>query len=291
MVFSVIIPTRNRPASLVEAIKSVMAQTYKDWELIIVDDASDVDVRAGIDPFLSERIRYFRNEKPLGPGGSRNRGIRMSHPESTFVSLLDDDDVYLPDFLAKTYEVISKTDDDIGFAWTGIQNYFPETNETKDFFWDPPFTNKEEAFCGFLVNRFIGTGYGITIKKNVFDQVGYFDETMRAVEDTDFFLRTLKTFFYVKIPDILVRITRQTSNHVNADTLDRAEALQLIFSKHRKEIIKDSKAWYNFVAKISGIYFRLGDKAKGRRVLLETIREQSSLRILWLWTRLELRNK
>src|SRR5687768_17262188 len=218
MVFSIIIPTKNRPHSLIEAIRSVQQQTFRDWEIIVVDDASDNSTHEAIAPFLSDRIRYLRNDTSVGPGGSRNRGICAASPESIFISLLDDDDLFLPDFLKKTYEAMGNTSQEIGFSWTGIVNFYPDTQEQRNFFWNPPFRNKEEAFQGFLEKRLIGTGYGITFKKTIFEKVGYFDESLRAVEDTDFFLRVLKFFFYIKIPDVLVRITRSSTNHVNADT-------------------------------------------------------------------------
>src|SRR5688572_23918267 len=139
MVFSIIIPTKDRPGPLKEAIRSVQQQTFQDWEIIIIDDASDCSTQDAVKPFLSDRIRYLRNECSLGPGGSRNRGIRAASPESAFISLLDDDDIYLPDFLQKTYEAMSNTPPEIAFSWTGIVNFYPDTKEQKDFFWDPPF--------------------------------------------------------------------------------------------------------------------------------------------------------
>jgi len=291
MVFSVIIPTKNRPAMLIEAIKSVQDQTFTDWEIIIVDDGSTQETKEAVTPLLSSKIRYIRNEQSLGPGGSRNAGIRSAHPDSTLISLLDDDDIYFPDFLKKTYECLYHSTDDIGFSWTGIENLYVETNTCDRFFWDPPFRNKEEAFNGFLQKRLIGTGYGITFKRNVFDKVGYFDESLRAVEDTDFFLRVLKSFFYIKIPDVLVRVLRQNDNHVNADTLERAEALQKIFNKHQESFARNAVAWFNFKAKISSIYYRLGEKKRGREVLVRALGERFSIRILMLWIRLEISSK
>jgi glycosyltransferase involved in cell wall biosynthesis len=289
MVFTVIIPTRNRPASLIEAIKSVQSQTFKEWEIIIVDDASDMDIKKEIEPYLSEKIKYVRNDKSLGPGGTRNAGIRLAHQESIYLSLLDDDDIYFPEFLRKTYQGLQNTGEDIGFCWTGIENFYPHTDQRTPFFWDPPFDSKEAAFQGFLEKRLIGTGYGITFKKAVFKEVGFFDESLRAVEDTDFFLRVLKSFFYIKIPDTLVRITRHPSNHVNSDSLDRAEALQRIYKKHRESILQNKVAWYNFKAKISSMYYRLGNKKMARQILASTLRERFSLRILILWLKLEMK--
>lgn len=288
MVFSIIIPTKNRPVSLLEAIQSVQQQTFTDWEIIVVDDASDPETAIALQPLLSGKIRYVRNPTSLGPGGSRNAGIRASDPASVFISLLDDDDIYFPEFLQKTYDALIQTKEEIGFSWTGIENFSPSSGKRDRFFWDPPYRTKEEAFRGFLEKRLIGTGYGITFKKEVFRTVGFFDESLRAVEDTDFFLRVLGAYFYVKIPFTLVRITRHDANHVNTDSIERAEALQRIYGKHRESILANEKARYNFQAKIASIYFRLGEKRQARALLLSALRERFGFRILVLWLRLEI---
>jgi len=290
MVFSIIIPTKDRPELLIEAIRSVQQQTFQDWEIIIVDDASSEATAAAVRPFVSGKIKYLRNETSLGPGGTRNRGILSASPESIFISLLDDDDTYYPEFLQKTYDAMVNSSDEIGFSWTGINNFYPSMQQQEAFFWDPPFRDRVQAFQGFLEKRLIGTGYGITIKKHVFEKVGYFDESLRAVEDTDFFLRMLKFFFYIKIPFVLVRITRADNNtdHVNTDSIERADALESIYKKHRESILRNAQAWYNFKRKISSIYYRLGNQKKAREILFAALQEKFSLRIIILWLKLEM---
>jgi glycosyltransferase involved in cell wall biosynthesis len=291
MIFSIVIPTRNRPDLLLKAIGSVKAQTFVDWELIVVDDASDVSIEKEISTVCDKRIRVIRNGNPLGPAGARNAGIRAASLDTRFVSFLDDDDIFYPDFLEKTYEAMDSPGPETGFSWTGVDFYYPQNGAMRSFFWDPPFQSKEEAFQGFLVKRLIGTGYGITIRKDVFEKVGYFDERLRAVEDTDFFLRVLKYFFYVKVPDVLVRITRQDGNHVNTDSLARALALETIYQKHEREILANYQAWYNFKAKIASIYYRIDRRKDARRVLATAWRDRKNVRILLLWLRLEISAK
>lgn len=91
---SVIVPTRNRPIEVARAVRSVLAQTYQNLEVLVVDDASDVPVDlANLQlPVQRPLIRLFRSDTPLGGGEARNLGIRASHGE--FVCFLDDDDTY-----------------------------------------------------------------------------------------------------------------------------------------------------------------------------------------------------
>ena len=177
LLFSIVIPTKNRASLLRSAIRSVQQQTFSHWELIIVDNGSTDGTAAVVKPLLSDRIKYLYCNKSEGPAGARNLGIKAASPASQYISLLDDDDTYYPEFLEYTYKFLESSGREIGFTWTGIENYYPGKETTSVFFWDPPFRNKEEAYNGFLKNRLIGTGYGITFKKEVFETVGFFDDS------------------------------------------------------------------------------------------------------------------
>jgi glycosyltransferase involved in cell wall biosynthesis len=84
---SIVIPTYNRPKKLIRAVESVIEQTYTDWELIVVDDSSDVDAEETIPD--DDRIRYIQHECNKGAPAARNTGIDASNGE--FIALLDDD--------------------------------------------------------------------------------------------------------------------------------------------------------------------------------------------------------
>ena len=87
---SVIIPTHNRPELFSRAIRSVLAQMYQDFEIIVVDDGMKERAESVVSALGDSRIRYIKNETSLGGGGARNRGIKEAHAE--FIAFLDDDD-------------------------------------------------------------------------------------------------------------------------------------------------------------------------------------------------------
>ena len=110
---TVITPTYKRHQYLKNAIDSVLAQTYSDFELIVVDDnppGSEERVRTEdvIREFSDPRVHYIKNEKNLGGAGSRNRAIEMAKGE--YIAFLDDDDMYLPDRLRVQYEAMKEHD-------------------------------------------------------------------------------------------------------------------------------------------------------------------------------------
>ena len=119
---SVIIPFFNRNDLLKRAVESVKSQTYKNWELILVDDCGTEQIDFPIDGFT-----FVRNSKNYGPGFSRQAGL--SESTGDFVAFLDSDDYYAPEFLAKSVEMHLRYDNKITFTycWSGIVE---EPNET-----------------------------------------------------------------------------------------------------------------------------------------------------------------
>ena len=105
ILFSVIIPTYNRAHLISQAIESILAQTYPVWELIIVDDGSTDNTREVVNKYQDKRIKYFfkKNEER---SIARNYGI--SKASGDYISFLDDDDYYLPQFFEEFYKKITK---------------------------------------------------------------------------------------------------------------------------------------------------------------------------------------
>lgn len=93
---SVVIPTYNRQELLIEAIGSVLAQTYQDFEIIVVDDGSTDNTEEKIQPYLS-RVRYIK-QRNQGVAAARNAGIR--HAKGEYLCFLDSDDIWLPEKLS-----------------------------------------------------------------------------------------------------------------------------------------------------------------------------------------------
>src|SRR5438128_160825 len=96
---SIIMPTYNAGRFIGRAIQSVLEQTYPNWELIIVDDASSDETTSVVQSFKDSRIRYHKAERIGHPAGVRNTGLRMAQGE--FIAFLDSDDLYFPESLEK----------------------------------------------------------------------------------------------------------------------------------------------------------------------------------------------
>lgn len=104
---SIIMPSYNTAKFISETITSVLAQTYTNWELIIVDDCSTDDTDAVVRPYLADdRIRYIKNEKNSGAAVSRNRALREA--KGKWIAFLDSDDLWLPEKLEKQIAFMEK---------------------------------------------------------------------------------------------------------------------------------------------------------------------------------------
>lgn len=102
--FSVIIPTYNRAEYIVKTIKSILSQSFQDFEIIIIDDASTDQTEDNLKSFDDNRIIYIKNSSNKERCVSRNTGIE--HSKGRYICFLDSDDLYLPDHLEIIYKEI-----------------------------------------------------------------------------------------------------------------------------------------------------------------------------------------
>ncbi|MEL7077638.1 MAG: glycosyltransferase [Cyanobacteria bacterium J06648_1] len=111
---SVVIPTYNRADLLRRAIASIVAQSYRHWEVIIVDDASQEDIAQVVEQINDSRLRYIRHASNLGGSEARNTGI--SHAQGEFVAFLDSDDVWLPHKLESQLAALESLESEENFV-------------------------------------------------------------------------------------------------------------------------------------------------------------------------------
>lgn len=103
---SIVMPSYNTEAFIAQSIESVLAQTYENWELIIVDDCSKDNTDAVVAEFSDPRIRYLKNERNSGAAVSRNRALREA--KGTWIAFLDSDDLWHPEKLEKQIAFMEK---------------------------------------------------------------------------------------------------------------------------------------------------------------------------------------
>ena len=121
-VVTVVMPAYNCELYIEESIRSVMAQTYKDWELLVIDDCSTDSTRSIIQAISKEddRIKLIENPQNVGVAKTRNKGFELS--KGDYVALLDSDDIWMPEKLEKQLSLIEKTGADLVYTSYAIVN-------------------------------------------------------------------------------------------------------------------------------------------------------------------------
>jgi glycosyltransferase involved in cell wall biosynthesis len=217
--FSVTVPAYNAETTLAETIESVQAQTFGDWELVIVDDGSTDGTRALAERFAAAnpRIRVVSQEN-RGSGGAYNTAVRNARAD--LLVMLSADDLLLPDHLAEFDAFISMHPDASIFSSTGYYEYEDDARELSDLHtkWSDP------ARCEMRdLLRACFFGIGAVYRRDVFDAVGGFQEDIYA-EDYPFWLMAFARGFNHRYLDRPLAVHRRNSMQKSADALRVREA-------------------------------------------------------------------
>jgi len=194
---SVLIPTYNAGEFICQAIDSVLAQTYTDFEIIVVDDGSTDDTRERLAAYGST-IRYVHQEN-RERSAARNHGIRLAGGE--FIAFLDADDRWLPQKLAKQLVLLERQQElDLVYSWA--QAFYGDRQWPRILGTDFEKLEGLEAFEGLLLGKSIPT-LTVVARKKCLQDVRLFDEAIVIGEDWDLWLRIALQFRIGFVPEVL----------------------------------------------------------------------------------------
>jgi len=216
---SVVIPTYNRSRQVEAALTSVLAQTYSEFEAIVVDDGSTDGTGAAIQRLVSQQggdsnqIRYFfqRNQ---GPSVARNKGIEQARGE--WIAFLDSDDVWLPEKLELQVRAIQQFKDECGACFTDAQmvndlgmdassfrSFGIHCDQTVGIASDA-LLSLAKGFCGFWLSTLL-------VRTDLARHIDGFDPAIQCAEDRDFYFRLALVTSLACIDKPLVRTDRSAS--------------------------------------------------------------------------------
>lgn len=185
---TIYMPTHNRSELLSRAIDSVRAQTYSNFELIIVDDCSTDDTEAVVRSYQDKdtRIKYIKNSKNLGACASRNKAIRAAQGE--FITGLDDDDYFLPNRISEFVSNWKSKPEQVILLYS---KYLSKDSESLTY--KKPIRENLGKFISDkdLLNSFYTGSQVFTRKQSAID-VGLYDERLLMWQDFDLYYRLLK---------------------------------------------------------------------------------------------------
>ncbi|PID59189.1 MAG: hypothetical protein CR986_06850 [Ignavibacteriae bacterium] len=223
---SVIIPTYNRAHLITKAIESVQNQTYKNIEIIIVDDASTDNTEEIIKKLNYKNLKYFKLGTNKGAANARNFGADKS--EAEYITFLDSDDTWLPTMIEKQISILQNSNADIGAVYCGmILIDYESGNEIKRVLVPNIF------YKNFSTGKYFLTPTTTTIlfKKEAFKQIGCFDIIMPAHQDTELAIRFCQNYSYLRVNEYLVKILRNHDQIMGNDK-NYVDAKKKILEKH-----------------------------------------------------------
>lgn len=203
---SVIIPTYGQPQFLDKAICSVVSQSLKTWELIIVDDNDpNTEARLQTETLVSQwaekdsRIAYIKHECNKNGAVARNTGFAVA--QGKYISLLDSDDEYMPERLQRCYEKMESCKDErVAGVYTGCE--FRRKGKTYNRYTQVKDGNflVQTLACNFM----FCTGSNIFVRKDVVDELNGFDGNFLRHQDYEFLVRIFEKYSLFAIPELLV---------------------------------------------------------------------------------------
>jgi glycosyltransferase involved in cell wall biosynthesis len=263
---TVVVAAYNEPSLLVtRAVPSVCRQTYDDWELVIVDDASTEDIGAAVAPWLSDpRIRLVRRPVNGGPSAARNTGIREAR--GRFICFLDHDDQYIGNKLAHQVKQLESAPDDVAGvagAW-----FYPRRPVDGQLRGKVTELRREQVLGLDVWSMHLGT---LLLRCDAVAEIG-FDETLPVVQDQDLYIRLLERHRLLR-DDVPVLVFHEDADErASSDRWNWVRDHERIYEKYLPEISQDRRLNAKWHAKVAYDALRYGYPTRARQHAAASIR-------------------
>ncbi len=245
---SVIIPTFNRPHLLKEAVQSVLDQTYRNLEAIVVNDAG-VDVRALVESYGDPRLRYHSNHRRSGLASARNQALSLA--SGKYIAYLDDDDIYYPSHVETLVEALEGSDYKVAYADAFRTVQLKQGDEwvrcSKDLLYHYDFSRD------LLFARNYIPILTVMHHRECLDKVGYFDQNLPLLEDWDMLIRMASHYEFLHIKRVTgefrsylgkSQMTKGSFQRFQQTTSFLDEKYGGLISKSREKIRRELSNWH-----------------------------------------------
>lgn len=263
---SVVIPTYNRGHVVSRAVGSVLTQSHRNFELIVVDDASTDNTEDVIASIGDSRIKYIKHEKNRGVSAARNTGIEAATGE--FLALHDDDDIWLPDKLEKQLDCIRNKSADADVVYTRAcrlegarKTYIPSGNIR---------LLEGNIYHSLLWKNYIAMP-SVLIKRHCIKKVGLFNVKLIVTQDWDFLLRLSRHYRFKYVEEPLV-IVHHTPGSLLSRKTSLANEVATIMENNLAAISGDRKLLARYLAYRGHLMCLTGQIQQGREYILQAVK-------------------
>jgi len=223
---SVVIPLYNRKERIGAAIESVLAQTFGDFELIVVDDGSTDDGPSVVEAFEDPRVRLIRQGRNRGANAARNEGVRQA--KGSIIAFLDSDDLFLPNKLQVVCEAFAARPG-LGLLMDSFRK--TRRNGAQTECRNPPLEDRDDLVRALFDRRIWKSTSGISVKREAALDAGLFDEGLKRRQDLDFLVRVVREVPSVSLPDV-TWVKTFTDDSISADLGGFMSAFMAFWDRH-----------------------------------------------------------
>lgn len=280
---SIIIPTYNFGHLIVETLESVFKQTYKDFEVIVVDDGSTDDTHQKIKKYLP-KIKYIKHNVNLGFAAAMNTGIRNA--KGKYLNFLSSDDKVLPQFLEKEVEVLEKNPE-VGLVFSPVF-YIDELGKVirKQKIANDSIIPQSQAYLKLIIRNYVNLVTAL-VRADIVRRVGFFNNKLRQNPDWDMWIRIASKSKLAYVPDYLGLYRRHNlslTSEVKSDIRRIGPEKKIILEETIKDNVpKRLKPWLLLLFLDANIYrYRLPKPIKNLLIFIAFILSVATSRILGL---------
>lgn len=266
---SIIIPVYNRENLIDRAVASVLAQSFDDYEIIVVDDGSSDATRAVVEEIEDSRVRYvFQNN--TGAAAARNRGARLAN--SDYLTFLDSDDEALPGWLERLHEAFVVDNADIvccGLEKVGVGREVDEKGGVR-------LPVNMGPMYGDIVGRFTNSG-SYALRRSIFEEVGGFDEELSSGQHTELAMRLVpmaqqRNWRIISVMEALIQVHVHGGDRIRGNPAAIYAGSTRTLSKHSSLFQRDPRKHSNYHG-IAGVNAaRLGMSSRARYHFLRAVK-------------------
>jgi len=272
---SVVLPTFTRANLVSRAIKSVLAQSYEHFELIIVDDCSDDNTKEVVDCFTDPRILYLSQKNNSGASAARNTGIKAARGD--YIAFLDSDDEWFPHKLEKQLAMFRGGSSKLGAVGSGRKIL---TRKARGYHIQEIIPGGEFG----CIYRKLLTKHGppgsscwpggtpaIMIRKECFEKIGLFDESLMASQEHDLYIRLAKHYHFDVVREPLVVVHMDAEHRITTDVIAQIKGKQAFLTKYARELPRLSRLKGHFNYVIGTLLLQQDKRDEGRKHLFRAL--------------------
>lgn len=272
---SVVIPTYNRASMVGKAICSALDQTYRDIEVIVVDDGSTDNTAEVVAAFGDDRLRYVRLIDNRGHGAARNTGIDFASGD--YVAFLDSDDEWLPRTLERQLEAMRAAGPDFGISVCGRRKIHPETGHERIVV---PELRGEIHENTVRLEWVPATGT-LMIRRDLLEDER-FDENLRQLVDLDLMIRLTSRTKVTTVPELLLRMSDHEGARVTGSGAESV-AWAFLAAKYSDALTQRPRILSRYHHRSFVTALRAGDLTMARSQLWKSLRLDPLHTRRWLW--------